>query len=100
MVCRLRSAFVASCCTRQIMQPFTPRRTGPRQKNLTLSAKEYDKVRANITPDRLYQPNDDAQITGTIASVRKSRQFFDDDDDIDSQIRSSRDSRGKNNDLI
>ncbi|KAI0031328.1 gamma-tubulin complex, DGRIP84/SPC97 component [Vararia minispora EC-137] len=44
--------------------PFTPRpRTGGRKNKLTLSAKEYTKV------------------TGTIASVRRNRQHFNDEDD-------------------
>ncbi|EJF61584.1 hypothetical protein DICSQDRAFT_105728 [Dichomitus squalens LYAD-421 SS1] len=59
------------------MDPYTPRaRTGGKKKNLTLSTKEYNK------------------ITDTIASVRRNRQYIDDDlgEDIDLRIPVSRES--------
>ncbi|KAL4063463.1 Spc98 family-domain-containing protein [Scleroderma citrinum] len=62
------------------MDPYTPRtRTGPRKKNLTLSAKEYTK------------------ITGTIASVRRNRQLSDDiDEDFNTPVHAPRGSRRSN----
>ncbi|KAH9942681.1 Spc98 family-domain-containing protein [Amylocystis lapponica] len=57
------------------MDPYTPRpRTATRKKNLTLSAKEY------------------TQVTGTIASVRRTHRYFDDglDEDAGAHAPSSR----------
>ncbi|RDB26745.1 Spindle pole body component alp4 [Hypsizygus marmoreus] len=61
------------------MDPYTPRpRAGGRKKNLTLSAKEYTK------------------ITGTIASVRRSRHPQDDiDEELERHVRSSRGNQSK-----
>ncbi|KAF8234521.1 hypothetical protein L208DRAFT_1359509 [Tricholoma matsutake] len=65
-----------------MMDPYTPRkRPGARKKNLTLSAKEYTK------------------ITGTIASVRRNRHpHHDPDDEYDSHVPSSHDSRSSTKD--
>lgn len=53
------------------MEPYTPRtRTGGRKKNITLSAKEYTKV-GSLKDIPTF--TNFSQITGTIASVRRSR---------------------------
>lgn len=76
------------------MDPYTPRpRTGGRKKNLTLSAKEYTKVFSSNSHCSCLIAT---QITGTIASVRRNRQYLEDgiEEEISMKVASSRGSRG------
>lgn len=82
-------------------RPYTPVANSRRKKNLGLSTREYAKVCASFTCFNLFGTIDASKVTGTIASVRKSRHYEEEfDEDLVRDVQTSRGGKGKGSDVF